>query len=266
VFVSGCAFDRERTWQSDDPDAPNYKHADAPPLTGSFPDPWQSLHEDERKARAHISNDKEACRLVPVKVGHWSDAKRVAAWCELRATEQHRARLAWEREHMAPGGYPKDGAPDPPPLGDLRPGLFIGAGETLLLEIAWQDFTNEEIADYFRKVIPKLRHPTAPAPDLRGHKPKDLRADLVSLAVMRLLHAYTFNEIAGAPKAAGELPECRAVWECRQFAGAKWRDAGKWYAARRSALKTFRALFPFLPKDETPRHWQSKADRDKRGQ
>ena len=54
VFVRGCAFEPDRVSQSDNPEKQNYRHPDAPSLTGSFPAPWQTLSKTEREYRAHI--------------------------------------------------------------------------------------------------------------------------------------------------------------------------------------------------------------------
>jgi hypothetical protein len=52
VFLRGCFLKPRVSYQSKDDTAPNYRHAEAPPITGSFPAPWQSLTEAERKYRA----------------------------------------------------------------------------------------------------------------------------------------------------------------------------------------------------------------------
>jgi hypothetical protein len=272
VFLNGCTLDREYNWQTEDPKAPNYKHPAIPLITGRFPDPWQSLQKEEQQVRAHIFSEREVFRPVAVKLGRVSDATLIGNWSGAIAAEQDRQRKQWEADYLR-GGKVAEGAPDPPECPPIRPGLFTagpGKGESVVLEIGWQYYTNDEIANCFRRRLPKLRPPAAPAPDRRGHKPNDVRADLACLAAMRLLSVYKFNEIAGAPKlmldTRPELPESRAVWTCEQFDRAKWRDAGKWYEARRNALKTFHRLFPFLrEKDEKPRHWQTEGDRRKRG-
>ncbi|HZM03992.1 MAG TPA: hypothetical protein VFC44_13355, partial [Candidatus Saccharimonadales bacterium] len=82
IFVSGCAFDAGMVWQSDNPEKPNYRHPDAPPITGSFPAPWQSLSKAEREYRAHIRTDVEKLRIDPIKLSHWSWAKEIARECQ----------------------------------------------------------------------------------------------------------------------------------------------------------------------------------------
>jgi hypothetical protein len=63
---------------------------------------------------------------------------------------------------------------------------------------------------------------------------------------MRLLHRFTFKEIDR------KFP---AVWDV--LTETKWRDAVKWYDARREAPMVFHRLFPFL-NHESPRSWQTK--------
>ncbi len=70
VFIAGCVFGPGQTWQSEDRARPNYRHPDAPPISGGFPAPWQSLTKDERKYRAHIGHDVEQLDIVPIKLAH----------------------------------------------------------------------------------------------------------------------------------------------------------------------------------------------------
>jgi len=74
VFVRGSLFEPGAIRQSIDPRKPNFRHPDAPPLTGSFPAPWQSMDEAERKNRARIKTVVEDCHIVPVRLGQWHDA------------------------------------------------------------------------------------------------------------------------------------------------------------------------------------------------
>ena len=54
VFVRGSVYEPGVVGQSVSPRAPHYRHPDAPPLTGSFPAPWQSLAKAERQYRSDI--------------------------------------------------------------------------------------------------------------------------------------------------------------------------------------------------------------------
>ena len=249
VFVRGFCFGRGR--RSDVPDAP--------PITGSFPDPWQSLADDEKKERARGPRFREHFRPAPVNLADWRMAREIVRRGDTWAGEQLRQWKEYEKRYLYKNaeGYLRanPGAPDLPDSPEMRPGFFIGDAETVLLEIAWNEFTNESIADYFRKVLPKLRPPTAPAPDRRGHKPRDVRADLTRLAAMRLLSRYTPVEILGNARRP-ELAECAPIHKTKQFASDKWGDPTKWRDARREVLERLHQLFPFLPADEKPLSWR----------
>jgi hypothetical protein len=229
---------------------------DAPPFTASFPAPWQSLHEGERKARAHLGCEVERLKLVPVRLGLWNYARLIFERCELRAAEPDRAELEWERQYTTPDGERKEGAPDPPAYPPIRPGVFSSHGEQLLLSIAWEHFTNNEIADCFRKVLPALRPHTSPAPKDTGKtRPEIKRAALRDLGVMRLLNVSTVANLKNRCPAAAAY-----------FAQLGWlgTEREKYFsAARKRALLKFRAMFPFLPKAELPLHAPSKGGRAK---
>jgi hypothetical protein len=161
VFLSGCAFDPGMVWQSDNPEKPNYRHPDAPPITGSFPAPWQSLSKAEREYRAHIRTDVEELRIFPIKLSHWSWAKEIARECQRVADDQHKQRKAWEqkylRKHAKRNFIMAANAPGAPEFGDIRPRTWWGVGETLMVDIAWESFTDDKIANYFRKWVKQAR-------------------------------------------------------------------------------------------------------------
>jgi hypothetical protein len=259
VFVRGCGFDSKRVWQSNNPKKPNYRHPQAPPITGSFPDgPWQSLSSEERKFRARIRSRIEQFDIVPIKLAHWSWAKEIARECQRVVDEQHGQRKTWEQKYLrkdAKGNlYQVADAPPVPELGSLRPRTRWGTGETLLVDIAWDCFTNDEITAYFRQWVKAARPKEIPSPSDRGHKPGDWRAKLTRLAVMRLLSRFTALDIIDPRQNL-----CPEVLKTKVFCGRKWIDATKWYDARREAGKFYRRLFPFLPKDELPLSWKRTA-------
>lgn len=225
VFLSGFFFDEA---EDDKP-----RHPDAPPITGAFPKAWQELSKEERSYRAHIRSDIGALRLTPFQIGHWCFAKDLADYVESQARRM-RADLP-----------PEEG------LKPIRPGLRISNAETLLVDIGWAHFTNDQIAKAFRRSLKAIRPKHMPEPDRRGHKPGDWRANLTRLAVMRLLSV--FSALAIVDPRRDELP---AVWKTNQFSRRKWGDVTKWHDARREAGKLFYALFPFLPQDEQPLSWQ----------
>lgn len=254
VFVRGCRIKPGQVWQSEDRDKPNYRHPHAPPLTGSFPAPWQSLSQEERSYRAHIRTHVEQFEIVPIKISDWSWAKEIARECQRAADERHEQRKSWERKYLVPEknrrSSMKPDAPAPPQFAELRPGIRCGSKETLLVDIAWECFTNDEIANYFRKWLKWVRPCDIPKPDNKGHKPGDWRAQLTRLAVMRVLAHFT--PLAMVDPRRDEFP---AVWGTKQFSRPKWRDVTKWHDARREARKVFHSLFPFLPKADKPRSW-----------
>jgi hypothetical protein len=256
VFVRGCAFDPVRVCQSDDPKKPNYRHPDAPPITGSFPAPWQSLSLNERTFRAHIRTDAEQLQIVPIKLSHWSWAKEIARECQRIADDQHEQRKIWERKYLRKnenGNFlMADDGLAPLNFEPIRPHMRWGVRETLMVDIAWDYFTNDEIATYFRHWVKANRPKNIMAPNSKGHKPKDWRANLTRLAVMRLLSQFSAFQIVSQDS----FP---AIWETKQFSGRKWGDFTKWCDARREAGKLFRKLFPFLPLDEKPISWERQA-------
>ena len=176
VIVQGCSFRPGTVWQSTDPEAANYRHNEAPPITGSFPDPWQSLCGAERKYRGRIRSEVNQFQIVPIKLSHWSLTKEIARHSQGLADEQHNKRLAWEREFLRrdeKGNLSAvTAAPDPPELAGIRPGLRWGFCESVLVDIAWEQFTDDEIATYFRRWIKYARPKELKAPTGRGHKPE----------------------------------------------------------------------------------------------
>jgi hypothetical protein len=54
----GLFFTPEVDYQSEDEKLPNYRNPEAPPITGNFPAPWQSLSEYERKHRSPIKSEE----------------------------------------------------------------------------------------------------------------------------------------------------------------------------------------------------------------
>lgn len=259
VFIRGCGFPAEMIWQSEDPEKPNYRHPEAPPITGRFPAPWQSLSEDERHFRARIQNDVEQLQIVPIKLAHWSWAKEIVRECQGASDKLHKSRRNWEKKFLrrdAKGNlFTVPNAPEPPQVEMPRPRTRWGVAETLLVDIAWECFTNDEISNYFRKWVKRARPKDIPGPDSKGrNKARDRRANLTRLAVMRLLFRFTASGIIGIRQ--NSFP---AIWETKQFAGRKWADTTKWYDARREAGQLFHKLFPFLPINEKPLSWDGQA-------
>lgn len=258
VFIAGCVFKSGQTSQSEDPARPNYRHPDAPPISGSFPAPWQSLNEAERKHRGRIRNEIRQFQIVPMKLSHWSWAKEIARHSQCVFDDQHNKRMAWEREFLRrdeKGNFSTlPGAPHAPDFAEIRPGLRWGFYESLVVDIAWGQFTDDEIATYLRRWVKHARPKELRAPSGRGRKPGDWRAQLTRLAVMRLLSRFKLSHILNPRRDARFM-----IWETKQFAGRKWIDAAKWHDARRQAGQVFRRLFPFLPPAEKPLSWERRS-------
>lgn len=232
------------------PDAPPLKPGEVHRATGSFPKPWQELTKEERAYRAHIGSDVERIPLVPFKRGDSYDAKDIVEWVTSRQRQRDTAneRVRRENPKKSEEVLCREGKLLFP---EIRPSLFwAGGSEVTVVAIDWASFTNDEIATYFRRWVKANRPKNAKSPSGQGHKPKDWRANLTRLAVMRLLARFTPLEIVDPRR--NRFP---AIWETKQFAGRKWSDVTKWHDARREAGKLFRKLFPFLPADEKPHSW-----------
>lgn len=249
VFMRGCAFGPTAHHQSKDPGKANYRHPQAAQITGSFPAPWQSLSTAERNERGHIRTERTLLSLVPIKRGTWHDAKDIASWAEGRWRAWNAAYQATRQEYpgISEEDLVKQGKLNASP--GIQPSLYRAGDEVTVISIHWSDFTNEELVHYFRRWVRANRPKQLDDPDARGHKPKDWRAQLTRLAVMRLLSRFTALELV----ADNGFP---AIWNTKQFSGRKWADVSKWYAARSEACSAFQKFFPFLPRKEMPLSWK----------
>ena len=255
VFMRGFFFEPNIKYRSVDEELSNHRHPDAPTITGSFPQPWQSLSIAERNSRSHISSDRTAIPLVPFKRGEWYDARDIARWAEARSNEIFSTYRQVQSDNPGASEVELIEKDKLQPFPGVPASLFwAGGSEVTVVAINWADFTNDEIATYFRRWVKANRPKNAKSPSGQGHKPKDWRANLTRLAVMRLLARFTPLEIVDPRR--NRFP---AIWETKQFAGRKWSDVTKWHDARREAGKLFRKLFPFLPADEKPLSWGRQA-------
>jgi len=247
VFVRGISCPPDGVL----PDSPPLKPGEVHKATGSFPKPWQALTPEERRYRSHIGTDVERIPLLPFERGISLDAQDIREWVK---GQQAKADLERERVRRE---NPKLNEETLLRMGKLRfphiqPSLFYGGGkEVTVVKIDWGSFTNDEIVNYFRRWVKANRPTCYPVPSRKGHKPKDWRAHLTRLAVMRLLSRFTALDLIDTRR--NRFP---AIWKTKQFAGRKWGDATKWHDARREAGKVFRKLLPFLPKDEAPLSWK----------
>ncbi len=162
VFLRGFFFDEAEDRKP--------RHPEAPPITGSFPRPWQTVAEAERKDRAPIRSDRKAIPLVPFRRGHAFFAEDIAPWYKSR------------RAGAKPGE-------------EIPPSLFLASSEVGVFEINWGTFANDELAAGFRKWAKANRPQQFPNPSGQGHKPGDWRANLTRLAVMRLPARFTAMDL-----------------------------------------------------------------------
>lgn len=232
-------------------DAPPLPPGEVHRLTGAFPKPWQKLTQPERNYRKHIGTDVERIPLVPFARGISLDAKDILEVVNLRRKQAEAARESVKRKH------PKLNEEALLRLGKLNfPNIpasayWEGGSEATVVKINWGAFTNDEIANYFRKWVKANRPDRYPSPSRKGHKLNDWRANLTRLAVMRLLSRFTALQLVDGCRK--DLP---AIWEAKQFAGRKWGDVTKWHDARREAGRLYHSLFPFLPAAAKPISWE----------
>ena len=242
VIIRGIFFAPDDPHRIDKPDAV--------PITNNFPQPWQKLTANERAFRARIQSDLTAIPLLPFERAHWTDARDIAKWAESRAKEIFSAFDEVRRANPETSEVTLIEQGKLQPFPDIASSLYWESGkEFTVVGINWGSFTNDEIANYFRRWVKVNRPQQFPVPSRKGHKPGDWRANLTRLAVMRLLSQFPAFQIV--------RQDCfPAVWETKQFSGRKWGDFTKWRDARREAGNIFRKLFPFLPKDEKPMTWE----------
>jgi hypothetical protein len=242
VIMRGIFFAPDNPHRIDKPDAA--------PITNNFPQPWQALTVAERAFRARIRSDRTAIPLLPFERAHWTEAREIARWAESRANEIFSAFDEVRRANPEASEVSLIEEGKLRPFPGIPPSLFWDSGkEQTVVGINWASFTNDEIANYFRRWVKANRPPQYPVPSRKGHKPGDWRANLTRLAVMRLLSSFPALQIVRE----NIFP---VVWEKKQFSGRKWGDFTKWRDARREAGKLFRKLFPFLPRDEKPISWE----------
>lgn len=119
--------------------------------------------------------------------------------------------------------------------------------EYLRVQIDWAGFTDTEIVEAFKAWLGENRPPGVGVADTRGRrKQKGFRDYLAWLGMMRLMSICPFTSIER------EMPK---VW-------SHYRSAD-WPRARKKALALFKSLFPFLPQEDTPIHWQTAGRRAK---
>jgi hypothetical protein len=196
----------------------------------SFPAPWQSLSNDERSGWANAIN------------GEWDDSG-ISRQERIYPNELYREYSTFPGREK--GGKAEENGSIPNTI------LYPQGREATLLEIAWGQYTNEQLVRAFRNWLKRSRPEGLPGPDGRGRGIRVAHADLVRLGVMRLLSRFTALQILDPQRNA-----CPEIWQARQFARNKWQDPTKWYDARREGGRVFRRLFPALPRAEIPLSWK----------
>ena len=221
-----------------------------PGFVSRFPIAWQALSSHERD--------------VLIKTAEWN-VKEIAGFPGFRrAHHAHTLALAKlfkpKSQTEVFGGDGRIGVEEfyhsGHKLRSICPNLMSADGsETLLVEIDWGDFTNEQLVKEFAQWLKENNPPGIKRPDGRGHnKVIDSRANLTRLAVMRLLSRFALKDILGTRRER-PITECQAIHKTKQFSSSKWGDPTKWRDARRDAGRLFHKLFSFLPLGEKPRSW-----------
>jgi hypothetical protein len=244
VFLQGFFFSTETQPSSVNPNAANYRHPDAPVITGSFPRPWQSLSEQERTERSRIRSDTETIPLVPFERGPSVFAKWIAEYCD------HQREQAFDQQARVKAKNPD--IPETELWGrhlfrspDMRTSLYATGAEVGVFRINWAAFTNEQLRDGFYSWIRDNRPRDFRAPDGRGKKTLSYRVKLERLAILRLLHRFTLDELQSA---------CPEAWHHYSKApNRRWRKEASLVPLH------FREFLPFLPENELPRSWPPKA-------
>ena len=202
--------------------------------TSPFPQPWQSLSPEMRSILLETSA-WTPYMVVEMPAFRWSHFT-----CALALARRFESMRPPRTEPVTKQEF-SNWIKDPKTLesqedflwGDKprtkRPSLISANGaETLIVEIEWGRFNNEQIIECFRKWVRVHRPKNVKAPSGQGHKDSDWRAALNRLGIMRALSAHTFAD--------HRFPQ-----------PFKQREEKACYAARKEAGKTFRRFFQFLP-------------------
>ena len=178
VFLRKFFFEPGIKHQDGDRELSSPGQPGASDLTGSFPQPWQSLSSAERKERSHIRSDRTVIPLLPFKRAMPSHAQDIIQWVKMQRIQAEMERETVRREN--PKVLEEElGRSRKLQYPQIKPSVFLAGGsEVTLVEINWAEFTNDEIATHFRRWVKVNRPKNAAAPSGKGHKPKDWRACL----------------------------------------------------------------------------------------
>lgn len=261
VIIRGCSFPVDAVWQSEDDATPNYRHPHADPITGSFPLAWQRLSPDERKCRARMAEYLNRLIPAPIERGEYYEAEDIGKFHRSRVQKLLDDYRQIQKQNLGKSEVQliEEGKLRPYP--EVPSSLYWESGrEVTVLRINWSDYTNDELALYFRRWAKTHRPEHIPVPSGKGRKPGDRRANLTRLGVMRLLGQFTPSDLLGSNRQIA-----REVSQSKQFARKKWSDSTKWHDARREARRLFSRLFPFLSAHEVPLSWLRDGPKNWRG-
>jgi len=110
------------------------------------------------------------------------------------------------------------------------------------IEINWTSYTDGEIASCFKAWVKANRPPDIAEPTKRGHKPRDWRASLERLGIMRLMHYHSFDEMTAIVDAVAAVKSADRE---------KYSVKSESMKERQKAIADFHCLFPFL-RNENP--------------
>lgn len=119
--------------------------------------------------------------------------------------------------------------------------------EYLRVQIDWGSFTDAQIIAAFKVWLAENRPPGVGVADRRGlRKQRGFSDYLAWLGILRLMNAYPFTSIKRA----------------KEDAWSHFRSVD-WPRARKKASVIFKGIFPFLPQEDAPIHWQTAGRRAK---
>ena len=137
TFLRGCSFRRGIVWQSWVPDRENFRHPDAPPITGSFPDSWQTLSAGERSHRARLAKYGEGIMPRPLERGDYEEAGEIAKYCLSRWDKVLSAYREVREKYPGVSEVQLTAEGKLEPYPDIRPSLYWESGrEVTVMRIA----------------------------------------------------------------------------------------------------------------------------------
>jgi hypothetical protein len=202
----------------------------------SFPEPWQKLPGKSRQRLVKLDLG------IPAALSAGGDLVEAERALEAARAQIKAYRTAVDELHAKWPGYGEATLQRRglwPKTQPLERTFWDDGYESLVVRIAWENHTNEQILESFRQWLKQNRPKQMPAPSGKGHKLISQRVALERLGIMRLLHCFRPVELRE------QLP---AAWQKYNSANRRWqKDAQK-------AVAEFHQFFPIL-KDEHPLSW-----------